>query len=77
MIEGYKVEVLEAPHQFIRLTGRGDKVQCAWGRKAAAATRKLAKYEAALVPLLAYIDAQLPRVKAMPKATNRLSVKSR
>ena len=46
MIEGYKVEVLEAPHQFIRLTGRGDKVQCAWGRKAAAATRKLAKLQA-------------------------------
>lgn len=49
-IHGYKIEIVEGPRHFIRLIGdmgRHQKMQCAWGRKAAKAIRDLAKLQAA------------------------------
>jgi len=44
-VQGYNVEIIEAPRHFIRLSDER-KHQCAWGRKAAKAIRDLAKLQA-------------------------------
>lgn len=44
----FEIETVTAPRHFIRLTYRGgthDKVQCAWGRKAASAIRRIEKMQ--------------------------------
>lgn len=43
-VNGYTVQIVEAPRQFIRLSYDGGE-QCEWGRKAAKAIREYKKLQ--------------------------------
>jgi len=45
-VDGYTVQIVEAPRQFIRLSYEGGQ-QCEWGRKAAKAIREYNKLQQA------------------------------